>query len=52
MRWIGLDCHLEFIEVAIVDAAGALVSAGRIEASEDAIRPFAEGLAPDDRVAL
>jgi hypothetical protein len=52
MRWIGLDCHLEFIEVAIVDAAGALVSAGRIESSEDAIRPFAEGLAPDDRVAL
>ena len=52
MRWIGLDCHLEFIEVAIVDAAGALVSAGRIESSEAAIRPFAEGLAPDDRVAL
>jgi hypothetical protein len=52
MRWIGLDCHLEFIEVAIVDVAGALVLAGRIESSEDAIRPFAEGLAPDDRVAL
>jgi transposase len=52
MRWIGLDCHLEFIEVAIVDAAGALVSAGRIESSEQEIRLFAEGLAPDDRVAL
>ena len=37
MRWIGLDCHLEFIEVAILDAAGALVSTGRIESSEEAI---------------
>ena len=52
MRWIGLDCHLEFIEVAILDAAGALVSAGRIESSEEAIRLFAESLADDDRVAL
>jgi transposase len=52
MRWIGLDCHLEFIEGAILDAAGALVSAGRIESSEEVIRLFAEGLAPDDRVAL
>jgi Transposase len=52
MRWIGLDCHLEFIEVAILDAAGALVSAGRIESSEEVICLFAEGLAPDDRVAL
>lgn len=52
MRWIGLDCHLEFIEVAILDAAGAMVSAGRIESSEEAIRLFAEGLGADDRVAL
>jgi Transposase len=52
MRWIGLDCHLEFIEVAILDPAGALVSAGRIESSEEAIGLFAEGLAADDRVAL
>jgi transposase len=52
MRWIGLDCHLEFIEVAILDAAGALVSTGRIESSEEAIRLFAESLADDDRVVL
>src|SRR5215207_5590233 len=52
MRWIGLDCHLEFIEVAILDAAGAPVSTGRIESSEEAIRLFAESLAADDRVAL
>ena len=52
MRWIGLDCHLEFIEVAILDPAGALVSAGRIASSEEAIGLFAEGLAADDRVAL
>jgi transposase len=52
MRWIGLDCHLEFIEVAILDAAGAHVSAGRIESSGEAISLFAESLAADDRVAL
>jgi transposase len=52
MRWIGLDCHLEFIEVAILDAAGAAVSAGTITSSEEAIRLFAEGLGSDDRVAL
>lgn len=52
MRWIGLDCHLELIEVAILDAAGALVSTGRTESSEGAIRLFAESLAADDQVAL
>jgi hypothetical protein len=52
MRWIGLDCHLEYIEVAILDTTGGLVSAGRIESSEEAIGLFAEGLAADDRVAL
>lgn len=52
MRWIGLDCHLEFIEVAILDTAGVLVSAGRIESSGEAIGLFAEGLAADDCVAL
>jgi hypothetical protein len=52
MRWIGLDCHLEFIEVAILDPAGALVSAGRIESSEEAIRLFAQGLGIDDRWRL
>jgi hypothetical protein len=52
MRWIGLDCHLEFVEVAILDPAGGLVSAGRTESSEEAIGLFAEGLAADDRVAL
>jgi hypothetical protein len=48
MRWIGLDCHLEFIEVAILDPAGALVSAGRIESGEEAIGLFAEGAALSD----
>jgi transposase len=52
LRWIGLDCHLEFIEVAISDAAGKLLSAGRIETSEEAIRLFAESLGPGDEVAL
>jgi len=52
LRWIGLDCHLEFIEVAIIDAAGKLLSTGRIETSEEAIRLFAESLGPGDEVAL
>jgi transposase len=52
VRWIGLDCHLEFIEVAIIDAVGKLLSAGRIETSEEAIRLFAESLGPGDEVAL
>jgi transposase len=50
-RAIGLDVHLEFCEVAIVEA-GALRSAGRIETKPEALELFAQSLGPDDRVAL
>ena len=51
MRSIGLDVHLDFCEVAIIDD-GELRSAGRIETKPERIELFAGSLGPDDRVAL
>jgi transposase len=50
-RAIGLDVHLDFCEVAIVEG-GALRSAGRIATSPEQLELFAQSLAPTDRVAL
>jgi transposase len=50
-RAVGLDVHLEFCEVAIAEA-GALRSAGRIEATPERLEPFARSLGREDRVAL
>jgi transposase len=50
-RAIGLDVHLEFCEVAIVEA-GMLRSAGRIETTPEQLELFARSLGRDDRVAL
>ena len=50
-RAIGLDVHLEFCEVAIMEA-GALRSAGRIETTPEQLELFARSLGRDDRVAL
>jgi transposase len=50
-RAIGLDVHLEFCEVAIVEA-GVLRSAGRIETTPERLELFARSLGRDDRVAL
>ena len=50
-RAIGLDVHLQFREVAIVDA-GAIRSAGRIETTPEKLELFAASLGPADRVAL
>jgi transposase len=50
-RAIGLDVHLEFCEVAIVEG-GALRSAGRIETSPGQLQLFAQSLGREDRVAL
>jgi transposase len=50
-RAIGLDVHLEFCEVAIVEA-GALRSAGRIQTTPEQLELFARSLGPEDRVAL
>jgi transposase len=51
VRSIGLDVHLDFCEVAIVED-GELRSAGRIETKPERIELFAGSLSPDDRVAL
>ena len=51
MRAVGLDVHLDFCEVAIVED-GEVRSAGRIETKPEQIELFASSLGPDDRVAL
>jgi transposase len=50
-RAIGLDVHLEFCEVAIIEA-GTLRSAGRIQTTPEQLELFAQSLGPEDRVAL
>jgi transposase len=50
-RAIGLDVHLEFCEVAIVEA-GTLRSAGRIKTTPEQLEVFAQSLGREDRVAL
>jgi transposase len=50
-RAIGLDVHLEFCEVAIVEE-GVLRSAGRIQTSPEQLERFAQSLGREDRVAL
>ena len=51
MRFIGLDVHRDFCEVAI-STGGKARSAGRIDTSPHALELFASSLAPDDRVVL
>jgi transposase len=51
MRWIGLDVHQGFCEVAIREA-GRSRSAGRVKSERAALELFAGGLDRGDRVAL
>jgi transposase len=51
MRSVGLDVHLDFCEVAIVED-GVVRSAGRVETKPERLEIFAGSLCPDDRVAL
>jgi transposase len=51
VRAVGLDVHLDFCEVVIVEG-GEVRSAGRIETKPEQIELFAGSLAPADRVAL
>jgi hypothetical protein len=51
MRSIGMDVHRDFCEVALVED-GALRSAGRIEASPEAVGVFADSLCATDEVVL
>jgi len=51
VRFIGLDVHLDFCEVAICEA-GRVRSGGRVPTSPQGLELLANSLAPDDSVAL
>jgi hypothetical protein len=51
VRSVGLDVHLNFCEVALVED-GELRSAGRIATRSEQLELFAQSLGRDDRVAL
>jgi len=51
MRWVGLDVHRDFCEVAIVER-GRLRSAGRVPTTPDALTLFGESLGPAAEVVL
>src|SRR4051794_7435123 len=51
VRSVGLDVHLDFCEVAVVED-GELRSYGRIATTPEQLELFAQSLGPDDRVAL
>jgi transposase len=51
MRFVGLDVHRDFCEVAIAEA-GAVRLAGRVQTEPAALVPFAQSLGSDDEVAL
>ena len=50
-RFIGLDVHLDFIEIAICEE-GKVWSAGRVPSTPEGVKTLAESLLPTDRVAL
>jgi transposase len=50
MRFIGLDVHRDFCEVAVVEH-GQVRSGGRISTTPAALARFADGLAADDQPA-
>jgi transposase len=51
VRYVGLDVHREFCEVAIAEE-GRVRSAGRIRTRRAELELFAQGLGSDDEVAL
>jgi transposase len=51
MRYIGLDVHRDFCEVAIAEA-GEVRLAGRVPTEPEALALFAQSLGGDDEVAL
>ena len=50
-RCVGLDVHLDFIEIAICEE-GKVWSAGRVPSTPEGIRMLADSLLATDRVAL
>ncbi len=51
MRFIGLDVHRDFCEVAIAEGGGVRL-AGRVQTEPEALALFAQSLSVDDQVAL
>jgi transposase len=51
VRFIGLDVHLEFCEIAICEQ-GKVRSAGRVASSPEGLEVLANSLGPEDHVAL
>jgi hypothetical protein len=51
MRFIGLDVHRDFCEVAIAEV-GRVRLAGRVQTGPQALALFAQSLAADDQAAL
>ncbi len=51
MRFIGLDVHRDFCDVAIYEN-GAVRSAGPVASSAEQLQLLAQSLCPDDHVAL
>ena len=51
MRFIGLDVHLDFCEIAICEN-GRIRSAGRVPSSPAGLEMLVRSLATDDHVAL
>jgi transposase len=51
VRFIGLDVHLDFCEIAICED-GRVRSAGRVASSPEGLQILADSLGPDDQVAL
>ncbi len=52
MRYIGLDIHRDFAEVAVLEPGHPVRSWGRVVARPAELRAFAATLRPDDAVAL
>ena len=52
MRFIGMDVHRDFCEIAIVEPDGQAHAAGRINTVVEELELFARSLAADDVVAL
>jgi transposase len=51
VRFIGLDVHLDFCEIAICEE-GRVRSAGRVASSPEGLQILANSLGPEDQVAL
>ncbi len=51
VRYVGMDVHREFAQLAVVED-GLVRDEGRIGVTPEALRLWAEGLRPDDQVAL